>query len=279
MERKIKVGLIQYQIEPDRLKNLAKVETLLKQVKDRGADLAILPEMFICPYELELFTEYAEPIPDGRTCEFLREWAVKLNMNIVGGSLPERDETGRLYNTATLWDTRGNLLAAHRKVHLFDVDLPGGVSFHESDLLTPGQKVTVAEVLGMGLGIAVCYDIRFPEIFRLMALQGAEFVALPGAFNNVSGPAHWELSLRARAVENTVYLAGVSGTAAPGSSYQSWGRSMVVDPFGRVTLNLGQAEGFGVTEIDPDRIKDIRARLPLLKQRRADLYELRLLKS
>ncbi|MBW2092628.1 MAG: carbon-nitrogen hydrolase family protein [Deltaproteobacteria bacterium] len=279
MERKINVGLIQYQIEPDWSKNVTKVETLLRRVKDGGADLAILPEMFICPYELDLFPKYAEPIPDGRTCELLREWTVSLDMHILGGSLPERDETGHFYNTSTLWDPQGNLLALHRKVHLFDVALPGGVSFHESALLTPGQKITVSEILGMRLGIAVCYDIRFPEIFRLMALEGAEFVALPGAFNNVSGPAHWELSLRARAVENTIYMAGVSGTAPSNSSYQSWGHSMVVDPFGEVLLNLGQAEGYGIAEIDPGRIQDIRARLPLLKQRRSDLYDLRLLKS
>ncbi|MBW1709702.1 MAG: carbon-nitrogen hydrolase family protein [Deltaproteobacteria bacterium] len=279
MERKVKVGLIQYQIKPDWAENVAKVEKLLELVKDGGADLAILPEMFICPYELDLFPRFAEPIPNGRTCEILSGWAANLNLHIVGGSLPERDERGNLYNTATLWDNQGNLLAAHRKIHLFDVDLPGGVSFHESALLTPGQKITVLEILGMRLGIAVCYDIRFPELFRLMALAGADFVALPGAFNNVSGPAHWELSLRGRAVENTIYIAGVSGLAPPDSSYQSWGHSMMVDPFGQVPLHLGQTEGFGVVEVDPERIKDIRARLPLLKQRRVDLYDLRLLKS
>ncbi|MBW2061091.1 MAG: carbon-nitrogen hydrolase family protein [Deltaproteobacteria bacterium] len=279
MERKIKLALIQYQIKPDWSENVAIVESLLEQAKAEEADLAVLPEMFICPYELELFPEYAEPIPEGRTCQLLRGWAEKLDLYILGGSLPERNQEGRLYNTATLWDRQGNLQAAHRKVHLFDVDLPGGVSFHESTVLSPGEKITVLDILGMRLGIAVCYDVRFPEIFRLMALVGAEFVVLPGAFNNVSGPAHWELSLRARAVENTIYVAGVSGTAPPGSSYQSWGHTMMVDPFGEVLVNLEEAEGVGVVEVDPERIKDIRSRLPLLKQRRDDLYELRLLKS
>lgn len=274
MDRKIRVGLMQPRISTDWTDNMDQVEGLIKQVKAQGADLIILPEMFICPYELELFPEYAESIPYGRSCRRMAAWAGDFNVHLLGGSIPERDDKGRLYNTATLWDPEGNLQALYRKIHLFDVDLPGGVSFHESTVLTPGRDIKIVECLGMKLGLAICYDIRFPELFRIMALNGAEFVALPGAFNNVSGPAHWELSLRARAVENTIYLAGVSGLAPKNSSYQSWGHSMLVDPFGDILVNLGRSEGFSLAEIDPQRLKDIRERLPLLKQRRHDLYEI-----
>jgi predicted amidohydrolase len=161
-------------------------------------------------------------------------------------------------------------------MHLFDVDLPGGVIFKESDVLHPGNRVTVVPVLGLKLGLAVCYDLRFPELFRLMALSGAEMVALPGAFNKVSGPVHWEILLRNRAVENTFYLAGVSGLSPPDSNYEEWGHSMLVDPFGQVMVNMGRAEGIGLAELDPARLEDVRARLPVLKQRREEVYHLRL---
>jgi len=253
---------------------MERVEAMLEKTAARGADLVILPEMFICPYDLELFPEYAEPVPDGRTCWRLRDWARTFRLHLLGGSIPEIDDEGRLYNTATLWDPQGNILAVYRKIHLFDVDLPGGVSFHESRVLSPGREIKMADCLGLKLGIAICYDIRFPELFRLMALAGADLMVLPGAFNNISGPAHWELSLRSRAVENTVYLAGVSGVAPEGSSYQSWGHSMLVDPFGEIMVDLGRSEGVGLAELDPARLKDIRRRLPLLKQRREDVYGL-----
>ena len=276
MESKIRAALVQYQIGSDWAENMDRVEDLLEKARARGADLAVLPEMFNMPYDMDLVPERAEPIPTGRTCARLGAWAKALGLALVGGSIAEADG-GRYFNTATFWDQEGRLLARHRKVHLFDVDLPGGVSFRESAVLSPGRQVTVVEALGLRLGLAVCYDLRFPELFRLMALAGAEMVAVPGAFNQVSGPAHWEVLLRNRAFENTFYVAGVSGLPAPDSSYKSWGHSMLVDPFGQITLNLGRNEGLGLGELDPARLKDIRARLPVLEQRRPDLYQLRII--
>jgi len=279
MERKIRIALVQFQIVDDWLSNMAAAESLLIRAKDRGADLAVLPEIFVGPYSLEAFVRYAEPVPDGRTCERLHRWSESLGLAVLGGSLPERDQDGRIYNTATLWDPEGELVAVHRKVHLFDVDLPGGVSFMESSVFSPGGRITTADVLGLKVGLAVCYDVRFPEMFRLMALAGAEAALVPGAFNPVSGPAHWELHLRGRAVENTMYVAGVSGISPPEAVYQAWGHSMVVDPFGEVLVNLGRAEGVGLAELDPARLREVRERLPLLRQRRDDLYELWLKKT
>lgn len=274
MDRTIRVALIQYQVQTEWADNVAVVEDLLRQAKGQGAELAVLPEMFTQPYDMTLIPERAEPVPGGRTCAKLEAWAKTFGLALAGGSVAERDADGRYYNTATLWDPDGRLLARHRKVHLFDVDLPGGVSVHESDILSPGCDVTVADVLGLRLGLAVCYDVRFPELFRLMALAGAEMVALPGAFNHVSGPNHWEMLLRNRAVENTFYVAGVSGTAPEGSAYQAWGHSMLVDPFAQIVVDMGRAQGFAIGVIDPDRIADIRARLPVLKQRREEVYRL-----
>lgn len=276
MDRDIQVALVQYRIHSDWAENINTVEKLLVKAKAKGADLAILPEMFTMPYDMRLVPERAENIPSGPTCARLSAWAGRLGLALVGGSIPERDGKGRFYNTATLWDQKGDLLARHRKVHLFDVDLPGGVSIRESAVYSPGNQVTVHEVLGLRLGLAVCYDLRFPELFRLMALAGAEMVALPGAFNQISGPAHWEMLLRNRAVENTFYVAGVSGLPAEKGGYRAWGHSMLVDPFAEISLNMGRTEGFGLGVLDPARLKDIRARLPVLKQRREDLYRVSL---
>ncbi|MFH1139599.1 MAG: carbon-nitrogen hydrolase family protein [Pseudomonadota bacterium] len=276
MEQKIKTALIQYEIQPSWSENMDRVEALLRTAKSRGARLAVLPEFFNMPYDMSLVPELAEDAPGGRTCARLAQWARDLEIVLVGGTIAEK-EGGRFFNTATVWDRDGRLLAKRRKVHLFDVDLPGGVSFRESAVLSPGDEIAVVEVLGIKLGVAVCYDIRFPETFRLLALQGADFAALPGAFNHVSGPAHWEILLRCRAMENTFYTAGVSGLSPVGSNYHAWGHSMMVDPFGEVTVNLGRAEGLGLAEIDPARIREVRDRLPFLRQRRQDLYRLELL--
>ena len=275
MESKITTALIQYEVQAAWSENMSQVEELLKAAKAKGARLAVLPEFFNMPYDMALVPELAEGVPDGRTCAQLSKWARDLEMVLVGGTIAEK-ENGQYYNTATLWDRDGRMAARRRKVHLFDVDLPGGVSFRESSILSPGNEIGVVDILGMKLGIAICYDIRFPETFRLLALQGADFAALPGAFNNVSGPAHWETLLRCRAMENTIYMAGVSGLSPAGANYNAWGHSMMVDPFGEVIVNLGRAQGFGLGVIDPERILDVRRRLPFLAQRRDDLYRMAL---
>lgn len=275
MNRIVTAALIQYVIRDEWADNMQRVETMLRQARDQGADLAVLPEMFCQPYDMKLVPERAERIPTGRTCEKLSGWSKELEMTIVGGSIAETDENGKYYNTATVWNEKGELIATHRKVHLFDVDLPGGLSFKESTVLSAGNRITVCEAAGLKLGVAVCYDVRFPELFRLMALKGADFVALPGAFNNISGPAHWEMLIRNRAAENTFYVAGVSGLSPDGSSYEAWGHSMLVDPFARILFNLGKSEGIVLGKIDPAQLEDIRSRLPVLKQRRDDLYELK----
>ena len=274
MNRVVKAALCQYEIGADWDENMAAVEDLLGKSSGAGADMAILPEMFMMPYDMNLIPEWAEPVPDGRTCLALGRLAQKYGLALVGGSIPEKAEDGRYFNTSTVWNASGEMIARHRKMHLFDVDLPGGVSVKESSVLSPGGQVTVCEVAGLKLGVAICYDVRFPELFRLMALRGVDFVALPGAFNNVSGPAHWELLLRNRAVENTFYVAGVSGISPKGSNYDAWGHSMVTGPFGEIVVDMGRSRGFAIAELDPDRIADIRSRLPVLSQRRTEIYEL-----
>ncbi len=274
MSQELTLALIQMRVVQDPATNRATAENFLRQARDQGADLAVLPEMFVCPYDQARFPEFAEPLPDGPTGRMLSSISAELGMAVVGGSLPEEDEAGRVFNTSPVFDARGRLIASHRKVHLFDVDLPG-MRFFESTTLSAGDSLTVFDVAGWRIGLGVCYDVRFPEPWRLMALKGAELMVVPGAFNPVTGPAHWDLVLRSRAVENTVYVAGVSPAPTPGASYEAWGHSKLVDPFGEIVASLEREEGLVLGRIDRTRLRAVRKRLPVLEQRRPDVYSLR----
>lgn len=267
------IAVCQPKIVREKEANLQKAQEMLAYAAARGARLAVLPEMFNCPYQASLFPEYAESFPDGPSFKMLSTVSRELRLYVVGGSLPER-AGGSVYNTSFFFGPDGNLLAAHRKIHLFDVDLPGGVRVRESSTLSAGNRLTVVPTELACLGLAVCYDIRFPELFRLMALGGAQLVAVPAAFNLTTGPAHWEITFRARAVDNQFYLAGASPARDREAGYVAYGHSLVVDPWGRVIAEAGEDEEVIFAEIDPGRIEKVRGELPLLRHRRADLYEL-----
>jgi len=270
MER-FTITLIQMAVGPEREDNLRDAADAVRRAAGAGADLVVLPEMFSCPYEAERFHELAEPIPDGPSSRMLATLARELGVHVAGGSIPERDGE-RVFNTATLWGPSGDLLLTHRKVHLFDVDIPGGIRFTESAVLAAGDAISVERTPLGTIGLAVCYDLRFPELFRAMALAGAELVLLPGAFNTTTGPAHWEVLLRARAVENTIYLAACSPAPHPGGRYPAWGHSMVVDPWGDVLAEAGRAPAAVTARLEPERLESVRRALPVLAQRRPDLY-------
>lgn len=163
----------------------------------------------------------------------------------------------------------------HRKVHLFDINITNGQVFRESDTLTAGNRVTVFETEFCRMGVLICYDIRFPELARLMALNGAEVIFCPAAFNMTTGPAHWELTMRMRALDNQVYLAAAAPARNVDANYVSYANSIITSPWGEVVGRLDEHEGILIREIDLDRIRTIRTELPLLKHRRTDLYELR----
>jgi predicted amidohydrolase len=270
-DQTLTVALIQMQVTDAPDNNRRRAGEFLRRAKEAGADLAVLPEMFVCPYDQDRFPEFAEPLAGGPTARMLGNAAAELKLAVVGGSLPERDETGRIYNTSPVFDATGRMIARHRKVHLFDVDLPG-MRFFESTTLSAGDGLTVFDLLGWRMGLGICYDVRFPEPWRLMALDGAELMVVPGAFNPVTGPAHWDLVLRSRAIENTVYVAGVSPAPTPGAGYEAWGHSKLVDPFGEIVAALDREEGMTLGVIDRTRLRAVRKRLPVLAQRRTDLY-------
>lgn len=275
MGNSFKLGICQMQVEDNKKSNLKKAREMIAEAAGRGCRLVVLPEMFNCPYRSDTFPDYAEPVPGGETSLMLARSARKEGIYLVGGSIPENDDSGTVYNTCPVFSPAGQLIACHRKLHLFDVDLEAGLSFRESDTLGAGRQVTVFSTSLATVGVAICYDIRFPELARLMALQGAELIVLPGAFNTITGPAHWETLLKARAIDNQVFVVGASPALNPSASYHAWGHSLVVDPWGTVLAAASQDETILYAEIVPARVKQVRRELPLLRHRRTDLYEVR----
>jgi len=270
---RLKVAMCQMAVTDDKARNLARAREMIRTAGEEGSDIVVLPEMFNCPYDSQYFAPFAEEWPHGPSLNMLRETAIEGRILLVGGSIPERHQ-GSIFNTSFVFGPSGELLARHRKVHLFDVDIPGGITFKESDTLSPGNDVTLAPLTGSSgkLGVAVCYDIRFPELFRRMALGGAMLVAVPAAFNLTTGPAHWDLLFRTRAVDNQVFVVGVSPARLPGASYVAFGHSILVDPWGEVLAMAAASEDLVVSEIDLARVEQVRRELPLLKHRRAELY-------
>ena len=235
-----------------------------------------LPEMFNCPYSNNYFREFGEP-EEGETVKTLSALAKELGIYLIGGSIPEL-EAGKVYNTCYCFDREGRMIGKHRKMHLFDIDVKDGIRFMESETLTPGDKMTVIDTEFCKIGIVVCYDVRFPELMRLMALAGAELVVLPAAFNMVTGPAHWDLTMRMRALDNQLYFAAVSPARDIQGAYQAYGNSCVASPWGEFSAHTDETEGILFCDIDLERVKKVRRELPLLQHRREDVYRMEYLK-
>lgn len=269
----MKLALCQMTVVDDKEKNIEKAIDLINQSIAEGADFIVLPEMFNCPYENEKFVEYCENENDSPTLAKISEIAELNEVYILAGSIPEK-ENGNIYNTSYLFDGNGEIIAKHRKMHLFDIDVKDGIYFKESDTLTAGDEFTIAETDFGKVGIGICYDIRFPELARLMVNEGAEILFYPGAFNMTTGPAHWELLFRSRALDNQVYCIGVAPALDKTASYNSYGHSIIANPWGEVVAQGDYDEEVLIAEIDLDEIKRVREELPLIKNKRNDIYKL-----
>lgn len=269
---RINLAVCQLAVTPDKALNISKAEAMIQAAAKDNCQVVILPEMFNCPYEAELFTQYAEHYPEGATIKMLSQAAAKEKIVVVGGSVPEIDEYGNIYNTSFIFNEDGSLLGRHRKLHLFDVNIKGGTVFKESSILSPGQETTVVKAAGLTMGIGICYDIRFPELSRLMTLAGAQLLIFPAVFGMTTGPAHWELLMKSRAIDNQVFVVGAAPAKLSGASYQVYGHSTVVDPWGNIVSMADSEETMLVVEIDLAVINKVRAELPLLQHRRTDLY-------
>ena len=268
---KIKLALCQMNVVDDKEANLKKAHSMIVESAEKNADFIILPEMFNCPYSNEKFIEYGEEEHESLTLNEISRLAKENNVYILAGSIPER-ESDKLYNTSYLFDKTGQIIAKHRKMHLFDIDVKGKITFKESDVLTAGDEFTIADTEFGKIGIGICYDIRFVELARIMVEKGALVLVYPGAFNQTTGPAHWELLFRSRALDNQAFCIGVAPALNEDASYHSYGHSIVTNPWGEVIAEASEKEELIICEIDLDEIKKVREELPILKNKREDLY-------
>jgi len=267
----MKIAMLQMPVGFDKEENIRKARSAVRWAAEQGAEMAILPEMWHCPYSNQYFPQYAEE-GIGPTRQALIEMAKDNKLWLVGGSIPECAD-GKIYNTSFVYDPAGNEVARHRKVHLFDIDVKGGQRFFESETFTPGDQITTFETPWGKMGLCICFDMRFPELARVMALEGAQAVLVPAAFNMTTGPAHWETMFRQRAVDNQIFTVGVSPARDEQDVYVAYGNSIVVDPWGTVIARMDGSEDYRIVELDMSRIADIRAQLPLMSARRTDLYK------
>jgi len=265
----VRVAAVQLTSTPDRDRNLAAASSLVDGAVEAGAELVALPELFNGWGSGAELRAGAEPL-DGRSIEWARERAAHHGIWLLAGSIVERDGD-RLANTSCLIGPAGEIAAAYRKVHLFDVDV-AGVTHRESDTVQPGDRVVVAEAGPLRAGLAICYDLRFPELFRAQTVAGATAVLLPSAFTAATGRDHWEPLVRARAIENQVFVIAPDqwGHSTPKLAWH--GRSMIVDPWGVVLARAPDRECFMVADLDLAAQADVRRRLPVLDHRRPDVY-------
>jgi deaminated glutathione amidase len=252
--------------------NLERAEQLVRGAARGGADLICLPEKWALLGSGETIAAGAEPL-EGRVVSAARGWARELGVHLCAGSVAElASDGGRAYNTSVLIDREGEVVAVYRKLHMFDVEVEGTV-YRESEHEQAGRDIETGRVGDVEVGLTVCYDLRFPELYRILALRGATLFTVPSAFTAVTGRAHWEVLLRARAIENSAWVvaAGQVGKAEP--NYDSWGHSAIVDPWGRVLAICAEGEGHAVATLDLEEQARIREQLPSLANRRADAYE------
>ena len=273
MSDRIRVACVQLTSRADKAANLERAEALVARAASAGADVVVLPEKWNGIGGVDVLYELAEPLDGGESVEAMAGWARRHGITLVGGSITERREgRDKLSNTCVVFDSAGDVAAVYRKIHLFDVEV-GGLVYRESAAEEPGDEAVLAHALDeWPLGLTVCYDLRFPELFRILALEGARIVTVPANFTLYTGRDHWELLLRARAVENQLFVAAAAqvGETAPGRL--SYGRSLIVDPWGIVLAQAPDEETAIWADLEAARLEDVRARLPSLAQRQPLAY-------
>jgi predicted amidohydrolase len=270
--RKIRAAAIQMSSTPDKEENKVTAEVLIRGAVSAGADLVGLPELWSCHGLDEVYRENAEPVP-GPTTEFMGDLARELGVYLLGGSILEGEPGARrLSNTSTLFDPSGEMTAVYRKIHLFDVRVSDR-EYLESANIAPGNEIVTAKAGAATLGLSVCYDVRFPELYRLLALRGAEILAVPAAFTLQTGKDHWELLLRARAVENQAFVVAPAQWGQKADGRWTYGRSMIVDPWGTVLATCPDHDGYALATLDLDFLDRFRAEFPALANRRPEAYD------
>ncbi|CAI8508083.1 unnamed protein product [Hanseniaspora opuntiae] len=293
LKNKVNISIIQLAgSKPDKLANLKRAEDLIKEAlaKYPKTQVVVLPECFNAPYSVKLFRKYAEPIvlndkEQAPSVFKLSEIAKTFKILLIGGSIPEIDpSTNKIYNTSLVFNSDGELIGKHRKLHLFDISIPNGITFQESKTLSAGDKLTTISdpKTGLDFGLGICYDMRFPEGAMYAARQkNASCMIYPSAFNTVTGPLHWHSLAKARSIDNQIYTILCSPSRAGEGIvdefgepvYKAYGHSIVVDPKGGVVCEAGEGEEILNCDLDGEFIKEVRQAIPITFQRRFDVYE------
>ncbi len=273
MSDRIRVACVQMTSRADKAANLAKAEALVERAAGTGADVVLLPEKWNAIGDADELHANAEPLDGGESAEAMAAWARRHGIVLVGGSITERREgREKLSNTSVVFDRDGDVLAVYRKIHLFDVDV-GGISYRESEAEEPGDEPVVAEVEGAWpIGLSVCYDVRFPELYRILALEGALLLTVPAHFTMHTGRDHWHVLLRARAIENSCFVAAAAQVGETRPGRPSYGRSLIVDPWGIVLAEAPDEETVIAADLERERLERIRRDLPSLAHRQDAAY-------
>jgi predicted amidohydrolase len=267
----VRVAAVQLNATEDTARNRERADRLTREAAARGAELVVLPEKWTALGTDEQLRASAEPL-DGPTLGWARATARELGIDLLAGSFVERTPEGRLHNTSVHVGPDGELHAVYRKLHLFDVEVAGTI-YRESDLEDPGDEIVVTTTAGgVGLGMTVCYDLRFPELYRILALRGAHVLAVPSAFTLTTTRDHWEVLLRARAIEDQAFVIAANQIGVSGAGNASGGRSLIVDPWGVVLAQATDAETVVAADLDLARVVEVRERLPALANRRPETY-------
>lgn len=270
-EREMTAAAIQMSSTPDKTENFETAENLIRDAAKRGAEFAALPEMWSCHGLDSAYRENAESIP-GPTTDFLGGIAKELGIYLLGGSIFEGgSHSERLSNTSTFFTPDGELSAVYRKIHLFDVKAPDREYLESADI-SPGDEAVVAKMGSSVVGLSVCYDVRFPELYRMLALSGAEIIAVPAAFTLQTGKDHWEILLRARAIENQAFVVAPAQWGRKADGRWIYGRSMLIDPWGTVLATCPDRDGFALATLDLEYLDRFREEFPSLKNRRPASY-------
>jgi deaminated glutathione amidase len=267
----VRASAVQFCAGPDKRENIARMAPLVARAAAAGADLVLLPEKWNGIADGEELRRYAEPPDGGETQDAVADWARSHGILLVGGSIAVELPEG-IGNVSIAFDRDGRAVARYTKIHLFDVEV-GGLTYRESDGTVPGSEPVVCDLDGVRVGLTVCYDVRFPELYRVLALAGAEVLTVPANFTLLTGMAHWEVLLRARAIENGAYVLAAGQHGFPGGGKRpSYGNSMIVDAWGTVLARSPEGDGVITAELDLERRREIVERLPALRHRRPESY-------
>jgi omega-amidase len=270
-KNKFKLALCQTLTKDNKEYNVDKAIEFIKKASENNSDIVCLGEMFNTPYRTSLFNKNAEEEENSYTLQRISEAAKENKVYIVAGSICEKKDD-KYYNTSYVFNREGNIIGKHKKIHLYDVDIKDKIKIKESDIISRGSDITVIDTEFCKIGLAICYDMRFPEIFRMMVDKGADLIIVPAAFNTVTGSSHWDTLIKSRSIDNQVYVAAVSPARNYNEEYIIYGHSKVCDPYGKTLGELDEKEGIMYCDIDLNYLNKIRDELPILKHRRDDIY-------